>query len=227
MQKIKLLLIFLTAFDAFSLSYHTTNLIQEGLDFAKGEIAKEHTGARVKVTYKPYKMQESYTCAQKPQMQLDKYANSMQKATLYLYCDENWQIRLPLSVQVYKKIVVASSGLTRNQIIKSSDVKYELADIAKVQEGIVTDLDRVIGKVATRSFRLYSPLSLKYVKEPTVVKRGDLVEIQLKTKYLNINMQGIAQENGALFDVIKVKNLSSKKTLNAKVVAQNATQVFM
>jgi flagella basal body P-ring formation protein FlgA len=51
-----------------------------------------------------------------------------------------------------------------------------------------------------------------------VVKRGDIVQVVAETPVLRISVKGMAKQDGAKGDRIKVVNLRSKKVIYAQVV---------
>ena len=61
--------------------------------------------------------------------------------------------------------------------------------------------------------------------EPVMVKRGKLVRIVLENGPLRVTTIGLSQQNGAFGDIIKVKNISSKNVIYARVMGNSLVQV--
>ena len=227
MYKIRILLTFFTAFNASAIEYAINDLLESGKDYVQHQLKDTYPESDTRISVQNFKKPSTYKCEQKPEFVFDQHTNSLQKGILYISCENSWQMRIPLAINIYKEVVVAKTGLARNQVMSKDDVALHKLDITRTQEGFTTNLDDVIGKKIMRSHKIYQAISTKFLREPTVVKRGSLVEIRLKTAQLQINMPGMAEESGALFEVIRVKNLSSNKVVNAKIVAKDKTQVYI
>ena len=74
--------------------------------------------------------------------------------------------------------------------------------------------------------RLFSLQSTKDLQNGAVVGKGDLVNIVARSKGLEIKTQGQALEDGKLNDLIQVKNIKSKKVIQAQVIGPNLVQVI-
>ncbi len=62
------------------------------------------------------------------------------------------------------------------------------------------------------------PISLGDVEEARLVKSGGSVIIRAEVNGLGVEVQGIALQRGGIGDIIKVKNLASKKVILGKVI---------
>jgi len=71
---------------------------------------------------------------------------------------------------------------------------------------------------AKRRIRANQILSPDLIDQPNAVKRGERVKIIATHDGISAAMSGEALEKGSLGDVIKVKNLSSGNTIEAKVL---------
>ena len=79
--------------------------------------------------------------------------------------------------------------------------------------------------VVKRSISRGSPFNSRNLRLPTTVHKGDIVEIVASTQGLMIRMRGKALNSGAKGERIRVKNQSSKKTIEAVVVDANTVTV--
>jgi flagella basal body P-ring formation protein FlgA len=62
---------------------------------------------------------------------------------------------------------------------------------------------------------------------PSAVKKGERVTITAALSSINIKMSGKALSNGSIGEMIKVKNISSNKTIEAQVIRPGIVQVRM
>ena len=65
------------------------------------------------------------------------------------------------------------------------------------------------------------------VKEPIIIKRGDVVMIIAKAGALSVKSAGVAINDGRLGQQIQVKNKASKRIVVARVISSKQVQVVM
>lgn len=68
-------------------------------------------------------------------------------------------------------------------------------------------------------------LTWRDITRRSLVKRGETVDVSAVGGALIITMKGMAMENGAQGDTIKVRNPDSRRDFNAKVIDENRVQV--
>jgi flagella basal body P-ring formation protein FlgA len=62
------------------------------------------------------------------------------------------------------------------------------------------------------------PIAAGDVERPDLVRSGASVTLVARVNGLGVEAHGIAMQRGGIGDVIKVKNLSSKKVLSGKII---------
>lgn len=130
-----------------------------------------------------------------------------------------WSIYVPVQIQMLKKVVVTDKHISKNQQFTSDDIKIIKVDIMKVRQGYFSRPEEVIGKVAKRRIspnRIINPINLKLAK---LISKGDIVSITAITDGIKVTVKGMALQQGRLGEMINVKNLTSKKIIEAKVVS--------
>ncbi len=58
-----------------------------------------------------------------------------------------------------------------------------------------------------------------------LVRKGDIVEVSATEGLLHVSMKALALENGALGDVVTVRNPESLKTIPALVVGESHVEI--
>lgn len=148
-------------------------------------------------------------------------------STLGIRCkgEKPWSIYLPVRVDLLKQVVVARNTLVRNQKIKSSDLLIRWVDIQRMKKGYFTKTKDVVGKIVKRYVRMGKVIEPLQLKRAMTVHRGELVHIMVMMNNMKIQMKGRALRAGSLGDTIPVKNLSSKRIIEAKVTGQKRVEV--
>jgi flagella basal body P-ring formation protein FlgA len=69
------------------------------------------------------------------------------------------------------------------------------------------------------------PLTRRDVIERPVVRKGQLVEVVAQQGALNLSMKALALESGAAGDLIKLRNLESRREFCGQVLHESKVQV--
>lgn len=148
--------------------------------------------------------------------------------TVGVRCHGNkpWSVFVPVNVQIYRDIVVASRSLAKNKILKAEDFHTERFDINRFSGAYLTELDKIIGKQLIRPVQLGTPVLSNMLKKPILIRRGELVILLAKTHTYEVRMQGKAMMDGASGDRIRVRNSSSKRIIEGKLAEDGTVLVY-
>jgi flagellar basal body P-ring formation protein FlgA len=139
--------------------------------------------------------------------------------------EKPWKVRLPVQVSVFAPIAVTSKPIARNQQISRSDIFLEDRDISKLNRGYYSKISDVTGLVTRIQIRSGIVVNPGQVRAPRLVQRGQTVKIVVKTPSYEVGMQGKALSNGALGEVIRVKNSKSQRVVEGVVTAQGIVEI--
>ena len=81
----------------------------------------------------------------------------------------------------------------------------------------------ILGSKARRDIRAGEQIT---VSDFSVIAKGDIVTIVASTNNLEIKTQGQALEEGKVNDLIQVKNVKTKKVIQAVVTGPNTVKVI-
>ena len=124
------------------------------------------------------------------------------------------------------KLPVVNKKLRRDDIIREEDIGYEEIDRDKLSRGYITDELDLIGKSPTRTLFRNRPVLPKQVAAPSIVTRRQEVTMFLENNVLQIQDIGVAMEDGAMGETIRVRNSNSHVIVRAKVVGDNLVEVL-
>ena len=151
--------------------------------------------------------------------------------------------RVPMTVRLYKGrtvsetihvnasirramlAVVAARDIARGQRFTRDDLSVRVCLIDSDSITPITDPSLAIGQQATVSLRGGDVLAARAVRPPTLVKRGELVDVRCFIGSLVIRTVGIAAEDGSLESAIRVRNESSGDTFLATVTGRRQVVV--
>lgn len=136
-----------------------------------------------------------------------------------------WKIYVPVDINIIRKIVAAKHPLMRGTRISKDDLFLSEQNVQRLRQGYFTETQEVVGKIAKHNIPSGKAISPYNIDLPKLVKRGEEVTIIARNPSFQVSMKGIAIESGTLGETIKVKNLSSQRTIDATVSAQKEVKV--
>ncbi|SHI51808.1 flagellar basal body P-ring formation chaperone FlgA [Propionispora hippei] len=128
------------------------------------------------------------------------------------------KVSLSLDVRLFQDVVVAARSLAANELIAPDSIKYERMDIGRLSQGYMTNLVDVAGMQARRTISPGTPLNKYMLAQPEVIKRGAMVSILVRMGDMEVMATGEAMQNGSVGDIIRVRNVNSKKVVTAQVL---------
>lgn len=151
-------------------------------------------------------------------------ATKLSREQLTLECSgmKGWPIKVSSDMQVFLPVVISTAIINRGETIQSNQLQTQVTDIAKTQRGFYHRISDITGMGAKRRIRANQIISPDLIDQPQLIKRGDKIKIIANRAGISASMPGEALEKGGGGEVIRVKNLSSGKTIEAKVIEAGA-----
>ena len=139
----------------------------------------------------------------------------------------NWQIHLPISVQVFDDVLVNKTPLVKGQSINTHNIKYQKQDISALQQGYFQRSSALEHFQAKRNLAAHTILSSSNLTQRMLVKSGQEVSIILNAKGLQIKSSGRALQSASRGQVVKVKNTRSNKVVEGIVTGEAQVTVTL
>ncbi len=127
---------------------------------------------------------------------------------------------LPVAFRLrrFRKVLVALAPLRRGEPLDKGKVGLRRMDVSRFFGSPLDDPARIRGKVAARLLSGGAILTPMDVKDPDLVRKGDLVTMVAVKGNLRVTAKGIARTGGSLGEIVLVMNPSSRKIVQGKVV---------
>jgi len=151
------------------------------------------------------------------------------RTTVGVRCDgeKSWKLYVSVNIQIIKPVVTLKHSVTRNSILRASDLVLEEKDISSLHRGYYTQIKNLVGKHVKNSLKPGLVISPGHVKNPLAVKKGATVLILADAGGIQVNMKGKAMKSGSLGDWIPVQNLSSKRKIEGRILRPGVIQVTL
>lgn len=135
------------------------------------------------------------------------------------------EFQIPLRAELWREVWVAEGRLDRGQTLDRSLVTAQKIDVLREHETLLTtDIDPTVFDVS-QSVAAGRPLSRRDVSERPVIHKGDVVDVIAHQGAFAIRMKAQALENGIARELIKMRNIESRKDFTAQVVNENEVEV--
>ena len=121
-------------------------------------------------------------------------------------------------ISVLTDVVVSAKPLGRFMVITEDDLAVEQHDLADLPGDALLRVDEVVGKRTRRTVGSKVVMTSDDVEVPPLMNRGDRVTIVAQSGLLRITTVGEVRERGRKGEIIKVRNIASKKEVYARVI---------
>ena len=138
---------------------------------------------------------------------------------------EQAKVKLSGDIHLFGDVVCVARNLERHTILTSDDVEIVRRNVTMLGPDFISDPQRVIGQELKTTLQPGAILYSRLLKNPAIVKRGDLVSILAKSGPLTVRAAGQVKTPGARGDIVQVKNLMSRRKIYARVIGPNEVQV--
>jgi len=129
-------------------------------------------------------------------------------------------------VHVFETIAVAERDIARGEKFSDGNTTLRRMEVSSLAPGSVfTETAQLAGMKAARVIRAGMPVTRHVVIVPPVVRRGAVVTIVFRTDSIKLTARGIAREDGAPGDIIRVKNVDSGREISAEVQPDGSVSV--
>jgi len=135
----------------------------------------------------------------------------------------NYSVRTNIEVQ--EKYLTSAKQIKKNVMVQPEDVQIAKRWVRTLSLRSINDPQNVIGKRFTIDIGPDREIKQSMVSEPVMIKRGEVVRIVLDGGQMALSTTGVAEENGADGQKIRVKNISSQKVIMAEVVHKGMVKV--
>ena len=127
------------------------------------------------------------------------------------------RLRVSGRLVVQVSVAVPSRAVAMNEVLGAADIETITLPRSRLAPDTLTEASQLIGKSAVHVLRPDQPVRAADVQAPLLVRKGDLITIELRTPNMELTAQGKALEDGAAGASIRVTNTQSKRVIDVTV----------
>lgn len=135
-------------------------------------------------------------------------------------------VMMVCELRLIGEVVFTTRSLRKDSVITAEDMKVVRRDISMLGSELVNNINDAVGKQLNVSLNAGAVLYKYLLTPPVLVERGDLVTILAQSNNLRVTAPGEAREQGAYGDMVRVKNLMSRREVYARVVDPATVEVI-
>jgi flagella basal body P-ring formation protein FlgA len=130
---------------------------------------------------------------------------------------DGWTLRVPVTLKVWRQVLVANRPLIRGDGIVATDVHAEERDVTRLPYGYVASLDQVAERSLSRPVGSGSVLTPGALGGRQTVRAGDHVQLLAELDGIAVRAEGVALGSGDSGARLRVRNGSSGRVVDAIV----------
>ena len=135
-----------------------------------------------------------------------------------------WQ--LPLRCEVWRDVLVTRRLMNRGSPISRQDFDVKNMDLLRFPNALVDIGLNFSEYELVQTVSEGQPLLLRDIASKPLIRKGQVVEVVASEGQMHISMKGQALEDGIRDAFISVRNLNSKKNIQAQVIDDNKVKVY-
>ncbi len=137
-----------------------------------------------------------------------------------------WKIYLPVRIRRYAQVVVAARALPAGHVLSAADLKRTRLEVDGLRS-YHREPRRLDGMVLRRALAAGQPVEAVHVSPPVLVRRGQRIVVEARAGGLAVRAAGVALADGRKGDTIRVRNLRSKRVVQAVVTGRGRVEVVL
>jgi flagella basal body P-ring formation protein FlgA len=129
-----------------------------------------------------------------------------------------------IKVSWYQPVVYSLSPIAKNTPVDAAPLRTRIG-ITGMMVTLFSSPEQLAGAVARKPVGALSAIETGDISQNGFVRAGSTVTMVARMNGLGVEVKGIAMQRGGLGDIIKVKNLSSRKILKARIIGADKVEI--
>ncbi len=135
------------------------------------------------------------------------------------------RLEVPISIKVFKDVPTAVNSMHKGQKIQISDITYERLDVTYHDESKIPGIEKIVGKSVNRNIAKGEIIASTFLENEILVNRGGKVSIIVQSGAVSIRTSGVALQDAAIGDDIRVQRDGSRQSLQGKVYSDGTVYI--
>lgn len=137
-----------------------------------------------------------------------------------------WKLYVPVKIESDSATVTLKRALPRGSTITEHDLQLTFQRTRPGNTPMISAVADAIGLELTRDLSSGTILMTSHLRKPYLVKRGDLVNVQVDRNGLRVTTLGEARQDGTEGQMIPIKNPRSNRIIEGKIQPDGSITVM-
>lgn len=149
--------------------------------------------------------------------------------TFKILCGSELQVemQLPLTCSLMREVLVANRRIDRDTSPSKGDFDVQVRDVLDANQGAAVPIGEDLGGYLVKGTVGQGQILLwRDIQQKPTLKRGQVVEAVADEGFMHVAIKAMAMQDGREGDIISVRNLSSNKELQARIINERTVQVY-
>ena len=147
------------------------------------------------------------------------------KGTISVEGNEQRTIYLRSHIDAKQEIVFTARDILRGAPVSPADLELRTRPMSTVPSSAILSIEDAVGMIARKTIFPNQPLTTRHVEPRTVVKRNQLVPVEMKVGALRVQTRAQALSNARAGDFILLQNPGNKQQFQGVVRADGVVIV--
>ena len=139
---------------------------------------------------------------------------------------ESSAFQIDADVSLPPGVVITVRALSRGAVISAADVRLEPVSTSDTSGDRFYLVEDVIGLETTAAVGAGRPLARKNVRQPLLIRRGDVVAVFARAAGISVRVMARARDDGSLGDAVAVESMLDRTVYHARVSGLREAEVF-
>jgi flagella basal body P-ring formation protein FlgA len=131
-----------------------------------------------------------------------------------------------LQARVWKEVLVAGSNLMRGQLLREADLVYEKRDLLTTRDYLTSAPTDDPYVELRENLQAGAVLTTRALRLRAIIKRGRQVEAMFQDSALSISVRAEALEDGVPGQIVRLRNVQSRREFKGKVQDEQTVLVL-
>jgi len=136
-----------------------------------------------------------------------------------------WRIYVPVVVSAFGDVLVTRHPLPRGHRLRAADVRVEKRELSVFRQGVFSEIDELSSLETKRAVASGTALTPDKVAPIKLVRNGEIVHLVSTSSQVQVAARGKALSDGAAGHTVRVRNLSSGRIVEGRVVGPGRVAV--
>ena len=136
-----------------------------------------------------------------------------------------WRIYVPVVVAAYDDVLVTRRPLPRGHRLSATDVRMEKRELSAFRQGFFSEINKITQLETKRAVAAGAALTPDKVAPIKLVRNGEEVHLVSTSDHVQVAARGKALGDGAAGHTVRVRNLSSGRVVEGRVIGPGRVAV--